>query len=346
MRPGIQQVDAATAEDHATRQRVAGGEAGAEDDGVDLAFLAVGGDDAARADFLDTVGDHVDVRLGQRRVVVVGDQHPLAAHGVVRGDLGAQHRVLDRALDVARGDQLGQLHHPGRQGEADDAAFEDGVDGAAPEFLQDREALEARTLALADGAVGLGHDPGGGALVEVELGDLLLDLRDELDAGGTGADHRHALAGEVVVVVPLLGVETRSLEVLQAVQCRDRRGGQGAHAGYHELRRVAVAGGVLDLPQLVHIVPGQAGDLGVEQGLVLQPVLLPAAFQVALDLALLGEHARPVRVGLEGEGVEVRLHVAAAARVVVHPPGAADAGLLLEQEEVVLALLLQADRHP
>ncbi|MNP34664.1 hypothetical protein D3C76_1279620 [compost metagenome] len=147
-------------------------------------------------------------------------------------------------------------------------------------------------------------------------------------------------------MVPLLGVETRSLELLQAVQCRDRRGGQGAHAGYHELRRVVVAGGVLDLPQLVLVVPGQAGDLGVEQGLVLQPVLFPAAFQVALDLALLGEHARPVRVGLEGEGVEVRLHVAAASRVVVHPPGAADAGLLLEQEEVVLALLLQADRHP
>ncbi|MNR43945.1 hypothetical protein D3C85_1626230 [compost metagenome] len=39
------------------------------------------------------------------------------------------------------------------------------------------------------------------------------------------------------------------------------------------------------------------------------------------------------------------LHVAAAARIVVHPPGAADAGLLLEHEEIVFAFLLQADRH-
>ncbi|MCY1408187.1 hypothetical protein D9M71_235060 [compost metagenome] len=146
-------------------------------------------------------------------------------------------------------------------------------------------------------------------------------------------------------MVPLLGVERLALEVLQTVQRRDRRGGQGAHAGDHELRAVVVAGGVFDLPQLVYIVPGQAGDLGVEQSLVLQAVLFPAAFQVGLDLFLLGEHPRPVRVWLEGEGIQVRLHVTAAARVVVHPPGAADAGLLLEHQEIVLAFLLQADRH-
>ena len=41
----------------------------------------------------------------------------------------------------------------------------------------------------------------------------------------------------------------------------------------------------------------------------------------------------------------MRLHVAAAARVVVHPPGAADAGFLFEQQEVLLAPLLEANGH-
>lgn len=344
-RPGVEQVDATAAEDHAARQRVAGGEAGAEDDGVNRAFLAILGDDAVGADFLDAVGDDVDVGLGQRRVVVVGDQHALAAHGVVGRDLGAQHRVLDLALDVTLGHQLGELHHLRGQGEADDAAFEDGVDAAAPELLQQGEALEARAFVFADGAVRLGHDPGRGALVEVELADHLLDLRDELDGRGTGADHGDALARQVVVVVPLLGMEALAGEVLQAIEVGDGRGGQGAHAGHHELRGVVITGGVVYVPELFAVAPGHAGDFGAEQGLVLQAVFLPAAFQVALDLFLLGEHPRPVGVRLEGEGVEVRLHVAAAARVVVDAPGAADAGFLLEQEEIVLAFLFQADRH-
>ncbi|MCY1501190.1 hypothetical protein D9M68_352570 [compost metagenome] len=242
-------------------------------------------------------------------------------------------------------DLLRQLEQLRGEGEGDHPAFQQAVDDPAPEFLHRREVAEARALLVADGAVRLGHDPRRGALVEVELADLLLDLRDELDGRGTGADHRHALAAQVVVMVPLLGVEHRALELLQAVEPGNRRGGQGAHAGHHELRAVAVAEGVLEVPQLRALVPAQLGDLGAQQGLVLQAVFLPAAFQVALDFRLLGEHPRPLRVRLEGEGIQVRLHVAAAARVVVDPPGAADAGFLLDQQEIVLALLFQADGH-
>ena len=51
-----------------------------------------------------------------------------------------------------------------------------------------------------------------------------LDLGDELDGGGAGADHGHALAGQVVVVVPLGGVERLALEALDA---RDRPASKG-----------------------------------------------------------------------------------------------------------------------
>ena len=344
-RPGVEQVDAATAEHHATWQRIAWGETGAEDDCVNLALFTVHGADAATADFLDAIGDQVDVGLGQRREVIVGDQHALATHQVIRGDLGAQHRVLDLFVDVPLADFLRDGHHLGQHGKADHPAFQQGIDGAAPEFLQQREAFEAVALALADGAVRLGHDPRCGALVQIELADLLLDLRHELDRRGAGADYRNALAGKVIAVVPLLRVEDLAGEVAQALERRNRWGGQRAHAGHDKLRGIVVACAVTDLPQLLLFIPGQAGDFGIQLGVVLQAVLAPAAFQVTLDFWLLGKHARPVGVLLERKRIQMRLHVTAATRVVVDPPGTADAGFFLEQQKVMFAGLLQADGH-
>jgi hypothetical protein len=40
--------------------------------------------------------------------------------------------------------------------------------------------------------------------------DLRLDARYDLDGGGARADHRDALAGQVDVVVPAGGVESRA----------------------------------------------------------------------------------------------------------------------------------------
>ena len=41
----------------------------------------------------------------------------------------------------------------------------------------------------------------------------------------------------------------------------------------------------------------------------------------------------------------MRLHVAGAARVMVDAPGAANAGFLFKDQEVLLAFLFQADGH-
>jgi hypothetical protein len=68
--------------------------------------------------------------------------------------------------------------------------------------------------------------------------------------------------------------------------------------------------------------------------------------QVIPDLRLPGEGVAPVGVGREGEGVEVRRHVALASGVGVGLPGAADILGAIEHDEVLAPRLLQLDRHP
>ena len=77
-------------------------EAGGDDDRVDLADGAVLRRRWRSArDLGDAVGDQVDVRPIERRVVVVRDQHALAADLEVRGDLAAQISVADLRLRCA-----------------------------------------------------------------------------------------------------------------------------------------------------------------------------------------------------------------------------------------------------
>src|SRR3954452_24717660 len=73
--------------------------------------------------------------------------------------------------------------------------------------------------------------------------------------------------------------------------------------------------------------------------------LARGALQVSLDLRLRREARRPVRVGREGERVEVARHVAAAARGVVVPPSPADVGSAFKDDEVGSPGALQLDRR-
>jgi hypothetical protein len=65
-----------------------------------------------------------------------------------------------------------------------------------------------------------------------------------------------------------------------------------------------------------------------------EPVLSGESLQVAQDVGLRGEPARPLRAGLARERVEVRRHVAGRARVGVGPPDAADAVGAVEDREL------------
>src|SRR5206468_6480203 len=80
--------------------------------------------------------------------------------------------------------------------------------------------LVGPALGLREVAVAAGDDPRRRALVEVEVGDLGLDGRDDLDRRGARADDRDALPGDVVRVVPRGGVEDLALEAVPSGDVR------------------------------------------------------------------------------------------------------------------------------
>jgi hypothetical protein len=293
----------------------------------------------------DAGGDDVDVLPRERRVVVVGDQHALAADGVVGRDLVAQDRISDAALDMTARHQLHRLHQLGVDHEAQHARFEHPVDAGAHQLLREGQVAEQPVLGARHFAVGLGQDPRRGALVQVEPARLGRDLRHELDGRGTGADHGHALAAQVVVVLPQLRVEGLALEGVDAGDVRPRRAAQAAHAGDQRTGPVAAAVGHVEIPHAGDIVEGRACQRMVEADMPAHAKLVGAALQVGADFRLRREHARPVRIGRERERIQMRLHIARAARVVVVAPGAAHRVGLLEDHEIVDAVLLELDRH-
>jgi hypothetical protein len=78
-------------------------------------------------------------------------------------------------------DLLGDLHQLGVLDEAEHERLAAGVDAAAHELLQGREALVELALEARGVAVRVREDPGRGALDDRELLDLGLDRGDELD---------------------------------------------------------------------------------------------------------------------------------------------------------------------
>ncbi len=226
-----------------------------------------------------------------------------------------------------------------RQDEGLVADVERQPDGAH----RQRDVAEEEPLGAADRPVGAGQHPGRRALEQRQPGDVRLDRRHELDRRRAGPDHGHALAGQVVVVVPAGGVERRAPERLQAGDLGVARLAERAGAADQELRADRAARG-LDGPALCVGVPGRSEHLGVGAQVAAQAVALGDVELVPPDLGLAGERPRPVRVGGERERVHVRRHVAGAAGVGVVAPGAAEVARGLEHHEVVLAVLEQADR--
>src|SRR3954452_20689166 len=90
------------------------------------------------------------------------------------------------------------------------------------------------------------------------------------------------------------------------------------------------------------VVPAGGVDGGVEAHPGDDAVVLRDLAQVAVDLRLLRVCVGPLRVECEGEGVEVRRDVAAAAGVLVGPPRPADVVHLLD-DDVLDALLGELD---
>ncbi|ESU48605.1 hypothetical protein P376_3422 [Streptomyces sp. HCCB10043] len=321
-------------------------EAGAEDDRVDLGLGAVGGDHRGAAYLAEPRGDDVHIGLGERRVVGAGEQDPLAADAVVGGQLGPQGRVLDGPRHVGLGYLLHQAQLVGVLGE--------GADLQLPYAPEQSTACGAGggyrpvecALGLADGAVHARHDPGRGALEERELRGLRLYRGDDLDRGGAGADHRDALAGQVVVVVPAGGVEDLAGEGVEPGYVGHLGVGERTGGGDDDIRVERGAVGGLDHPVQVLLVPAHQLHLVVQPDMRAEPEGVGDALQVGPDVLLAGEGARPVRIGREGEGVEVGRYVAGAAGIAVVAPGAAHRAGPLQDDEIGDAFAAQPDGGP
>jgi len=195
------------------------------------------------------------------------------------------------------------------------------------------------------GRDGCGMTPRRRALEDVQLRGRRRDLGHELDRRRARADHRDPLARQIEAVVPARRVEDAPREALEAGQLRrlglEQRPGRGDdHTRGH---RVSVVG--LQRPAPGLLVPLGAGDRAAQADVVAHAERIGAAAQVSADLGPARVGVRPVRVGRERERVEVGRDVAAAARVRVEVPGAADVVAALEHDEVLDALLLEPDRH-
>ena len=166
---------------------------------------------------------------------------------------------------------------------------------------------------------------------------LLGDLRYGLHRGGTGADHRHPLAGEVHALVrPGPGVVALAGEGVDAGELRGVRRRQAADRGDQEPRRQRATVGQLDVPAVAAGVVGRGRHLRVELDVPAQVHLVGDEFQVAQDLGLGGVALRPVPLVEDlprhavGEHVVDALAVTARPGVPVPVPGAADPAALLE----------------
>jgi hypothetical protein len=103
---------------------------------------------------------------------------------------------------------------------------------------------------------------------------------------------------------------------------------------------------VRELQDPVPARPARRADLGAETDAPAQVEAVGDVLEVGADLRLPRERARPSRVGGEGERVQVRLHVARAARVGVVAPGAAEGVALLQDEEIAAACRGEPRRRP
>ncbi len=223
--PGVGEAPAADPGDLHREHEVVGLEAGRPDHAVELAQAPVGGPQAVRLDALDRLGHELHVGALQSRQEGGAEEDPLAPEGVVRPRLGAHLLVLELGAHEAGRPQRHQAPERARVTDAQRQRLGVVEDEPTAVGLQAGDAFEGRPQPLRVAAVLARQEPVAGALEDAQGADPGRDLGDELDRAGAAADDRHALALELVVVVPFGRVEGVAGEVLQ------RPAGPGSPAG-------------------------------------------------------------------------------------------------------------------
>ncbi len=119
---------------------------------------------------------------------------------------------------------------------------------------------------------------------------------------------------------------------------------QSPHARHDDLGRELPAVGGGESPVTGLLIPDEGRDLRVELDLFFELVLVGHALHVGEDFGLRGVRPRPVPVLGEGKGIEMRRHIAGAARVGIVTPRTAQRRRLLKDHEVIPARLEQPNR--
>ena len=181
------------------------------------------------------------------------------------------------------------------------------------------------------------------------------DFWNELDRGRAGADHRHALAGEIEGLVrPVEGMERRAFEQLHALEPRQRGRGQHPQPGHDESRRDLAAVLEAEPPDVRTLVEPHRLDPAVELHVLAQAKLAGHEVEVAQVLRLRRELLGPMPLVEQflGEGIAVgvALRVETGTGVAVVVPSAAKVGIGFEHDgahaKVLQALDLIDAGHP
>ena len=196
--PLVGQQPPVPAPDPVRDRQVLGVEPGRHHDHVDrplgLVAVGIGGDEPGRGRPDDPVGHQVDVVAGERRVVVVGDQHPLAAQPVGRGQPLAEAGILDGAGRWARASSSAGRDEPRLPGEGGDVGLPGPVDPGPVGPGHRGDVPEEQPLEAGVPPVAARDDVRRGALVDVDVAGHLRDLGHDLDGRGTGPDDGDPLA--------------------------------------------------------------------------------------------------------------------------------------------------------
>jgi len=157
---------------------------------------------------------------------------------------------------------------------------------------------------------------------------LLRDFRNGLHRGGAGANHGHALVGEVNASVRVAaGVVPLAFEFLQPLELRNVCGRQATHGRNEVACRDLLALVGAHRPQVGSLVEFGAGHARVELHVAFQVVAFGHMLEITEDFGLLGIAFGPFpilqQLLVPGEAIDVGVGIATRPGVAVPVPGAA-----------------------
>jgi hypothetical protein len=159
-------------------------------------------DDRAFAKLGDWRRDELDGIARERRVVVVGKQHALAAHAIGRREFFAQFGIGDLGLQKTLCDALAGLQYFRVDHETVGAHFEQPVDDAALQPGVAGQMTAAPALSRRNRAIAARHHPRSGALKDGEPFCVAGDFGDDLDRARARADDGDVLAAQIGIRIP------------------------------------------------------------------------------------------------------------------------------------------------